>query len=610
MEENSNSPKFIKKPVDTPILDFSLREKISTNQPAFQESGLKAFYVANKPYFWAILAGVLIIGALAFLAFRKPAPASIKEANVSISVEAPQAVANGGEAVYKITLKNDDGQKLTKLQLELTYPEGMSYQSSSPKAENLSGTLFKVPDLISGQNATVFLKTKVSGNVNDEKKLSLKLHYSYNNLTSEFVKETSYTVRLLASNVALELEGPSTTNNAQLVIYTVKYKNNSEEDIKNARIKMIYGQGFRFATAQPAADLGQDTWTIGTLAKNASGSISIQGTFDAGVNSGESKTTTAQFLILGPDGQYFTQNSADFSTSITSLPLLVSQSLSQENPDNVINPGDFLTFHVRYQNNANTVASGVNIVVSLDSRAIDLTTLRAEGGQVNNNTILWNAATVPQLENLAPNESGELSFSIKVNNPAVKDSSKNLTVISNVKIKANEYDSYFPGAPFTLKISSPTTISRFLSFVAGSLPPKVGTQTTYKVRLTLTNSSNDFSNGVVTAFIPLGPGGLVGGSWTMAETNNVQYDSSTGKLTWNVGSLPANTGRFNQPRALEFQVKISPSASQAGQAPVLVKDIEFIAKDIFTGQNVQASAEDVTTSNIQGQDYGSGYVEN
>ena len=71
--------------------------------------------------------------------------------------------------VYKITIKNNDSQKLTKAELELVYPDGFTYINSVPNAENISGTKFKVPDLVSGQNATVMVKAKASGNVNDEK---------------------------------------------------------------------------------------------------------------------------------------------------------------------------------------------------------------------------------------------------------------------------------------------------------------------------------------------------------------------------------------------------------------------------------------------------------
>ena len=600
-----NNPGFVTKVVETPILDSDLRRQIGGNGAG----GIppKSFFKENKFYFLAIVLGVAIISILSYLAFKKPAVVAPKEANVDISVDVPETVASGGEAVYKITIKNNDSQKLTKAELELVYPDGFTYINSVPNAENISGTKFKVPDLVSGQNATVMVKAKASGNVNDEKRLDLKLHYSYANFTSEFVKDQISIVRLVASDVLVELSGPQTANNAEIIVYTAKYQNNSDQDVKNARIKITYPAGFAFAEANPAAGIGTDTWNIGTLAKGASGQIQIQGSFTS-VNPGEAKTATAEFIVLDSNGQAQTQNSSTFTTTISTSPLLVSQELEPAAPSGVVKPGANLVYRIRYQNNASTAATGVNIVVTLDSRVINLSSLRAEGGQVNNNTILWNASTIPNLESLAPNESGQLSFSLQLNNPAVKDSAKNLTVISNIKIKSNEYGAYFSGNALTLKVSSPSAIKANLSFVSGQLPPQVGRQSVYKIKLSLNNSTNDYADGVVTAFIPLGANALVPGSYTPSESANASYDSSTGKLVWDVGTLPANTGRFAQAKILEFQVKLNPSASQVNQSPTLVKSINFAAKDSYTGENISVSADDLTTNDVEGVGFGNGTV--
>lgn len=602
----SQNPQFVKKAVETPILDSDLRRQITVSDGESSEGGgFRAFYLANKYYFLAILVGVLIIGALAYFAFKKSPAVAPKDANINISVDVPQSVASGGEAVYKIMVQNNDSQKLISMRLELTYGSGETYENSSPKAENISGTLFTVPDLIPGQNAVVIVKAKVTGNVNDQKTLDIKLHYKYPGFSSEFIKNQSSTITLLASNVLIELDGPATTNNAQLVLYTIKYQNNSGADIPNTQIKMIYPEGFNFAQATPTPDLGSGTWNIGKLAAAGQGNIQIQGTFNSS-SPGESKTAEAEFLVLGSNGQYSVQNSSSFSTNISSLPLLVTQNLQQANSNNIINPGDTLNFTVHYQNNASTVATGVNIQVTLNSKAVDLSSVRTQGGQVNNNTISWNASGVPQLQSLLPSQSGDLSFSVKIYNPAVKDSSKNLLLASSIQIQSSEYTSAFPGGQLNLKISSPSAINAVLSYISGQLPPQVGKITVYKVRLALTNSSNDFSNGSLSAFIP---SGFVASSITGAESGNAQFDSSTNKLTWNVGTLPANIGRFSQPRVLEFQITLNPSSSQVNQSPTLIKTINFTANDLFTGQAVSISADDLTASDVAGQSgFGNGQV--
>lgn len=587
---------FVKKTVETPILDSDLRAHMNE----VHEPGFIGFYKANKFYFWAILFGLVIIGVLAFFAFRPGQAPAPKPANIEISTEVPPNIASGGEAVYAITVKNNDSQKLVGVELELAYPEGMNYEDSQPKANNLSGTVFPVPDLVPGQNATLFIKTRVNGNINDEKKLGIKLLYNFSNFNSQFSKESSVTIKLIASDVVMQIAGPDITNNAQLVQYVLSYQNNSNKDIQNARIKLHFPSGFTYAQADPKPDLGSDTWNIGQVAKNASSTIIIQGSYTS-AGPGEVKTISADFLILANDGSYFTQNTATINTSISSLPLLVTQELYADNGSGVINPGDNLRFNLNYQNNGTTAATGVNIRVDLDSKVLDLASIRAEGGVINNNSISWNAAGVSKLASLSPNQGGQLSFSVKVNNPAVKDSSKNLTVVSNIEIRSNEYSTPLPGNKLNLKVSSPSSMSSTLNFVSGALPPEVGQSTTYKVTLSLTNSTNDFSGGVLTAFIPLGSGAFDVASVNSAEAQSTQYDPSTGKLTWNFSGLPANTGRFSQPKSLSFNVTLNPSASQANQQVTLIKDINYTATDNFTQSQAKGSVKNITTADLSGE---------
>ncbi len=606
----SANPLFTQKKVETPLLDQPLRQRLDQSGASGTASsgGFKEFYRLNRFYFWAIGFGIVVIAILSFFALRKSPAVKVAEAKVSIDISAPDTVPSGADVIYKITVQNQDPKKLVGMTLEVTYPDGFSFVSSSPDPQNLSGTQFAVPDLISGQNATLFVKAKASGNLNDSKSMTATLHYKYSDFNSDFSKQQSFSVRLSASNVSLELSGPQTTNNAQLVVYTLTYKNNSENDIQSARITLTYPDGFQFASADPQPDISSNIWNIGTLPKGKDGTITLQGNF-TNSSPGQSKTIGAALSVLGGGGEYFDQASTSFVTAISSLPLLVSQQLAAGNATQAVRPGDTLTYSIKYQNNAQTAAHGVNIVASLDSKAVNLSSIRAEGAQVSNNTITWNASSVAALEILRPSESGTVNFSVQVNNPATKDSASNMTVVSHIKIKADEYDTYFPGQDLTLKIFSPFSFSTGLTYVSGAMPPRVGTDTVYKVSLILKNSTNDYSNTVVTAFIPLGAGGFDQGSTNSEEAGTVTYDPSTGKLTWNVGTLAAHAGQFAPPRSLSFNVRLNPSSAQVGQSPVLIKNIQLVATDSFTTEAIKGSTPDITTDNLNGQNgYGNGLV--
>lgn len=571
-----------------------------TPPPASFWHKVKEFLANNKWYVLAIALGLVIIGVLAYFAFRGGEQGPNGEANVKVTIDAPAEAPSGSQVIYKFKIDNQDPAKLTSMELELVYPDGFTYLSSTPNASNLSGSIFSIPDLSSGQNAVVIVKVNAQGSINAEKNLIAKLHYRYSNFNSEFIKTAEHKVRLLASDVVMELTGPDDTTNATPVTYKLQYKNESDHDIDNARIELKYPEGFTYADSNPKPTLGQNIWNVGTLKKNDTATIEFRGNFTT-ARPGQKATFDAAFMVLDDQGNYYAQANTSFTTTIASTPLLVTQEV-QGADNGIIDPGETLTFVIRYQNNSQVAATGVNVSASVDSKAIDLSTLRAEGGaEINNNTITWNAGSISNFENLNPNESGTLRYSVKVNNPAVRDSSTNITVDSTVKIKSNEFTAYLPGNPLSVKISSPSSLSGSVSVVSGPHPAQGGATTIYQVTLALRNTNNDFSDGLLTGFVASNLTGFDRSSITAAEASLVAYDPSTGKMTWKVGKLAAHNGDINPPRRLSFQVKVVPAGSQSGNDFMLFRSIKFSAKDAFTGQDINLDANDLNTSQVPQQ---------
>ena len=71
-------------------VDFTIQNSSAPSSNFAPEEGgrFKQFYRNNKWYVWAIVLGVVIIGALAYFAFHKQDAEPTKDANVEISVEA------------------------------------------------------------------------------------------------------------------------------------------------------------------------------------------------------------------------------------------------------------------------------------------------------------------------------------------------------------------------------------------------------------------------------------------------------------------------------------------------------------------------------------------
>ncbi len=580
--------------VSKPVSDFAItppQTPVGNEPPSSSKwEAVLEFFSNNKWYVLALVLGLVIIAVLGYFAFRTQTPEPTQQAKVNVLIDAPEMVPSGNEAIYKFTIVNEDPVKLVDMELELVYND-MTYVSSSPRANNLSGNSYLIPDLSTGQNAVVMVKVQVQGNINDQKTLVAKLKYKYINFNSQFVKEVSHTTRIVAADIILDVSGSEEVNNAQVAEYTINYRNNSDKEITNGRIQVTYPEGFSYGNAEPDTALGNNIWNINSLAPRGSGKIQFQGNFNTS-RPGDQKTFKVEFLVADERGDYYAQSASAFTTRISTQPLLIEQKL--QNSSNIVAPGDTLTYEIRFQNNAAVVATGVIIILELDSPAIDLTSIRSDTGLVRDNSITWNASGVPALERLNPSDSGTVRFTVRVNDPAVAGNAKNIEVKSAVKIRSNEFRDFLPGNALAIKVSSPSDMSGSSAHAGGSLPPRVGVPSTYTVYIELKNSSNDYSNGVVTALIPLGLN-FDTNSILARERSLVKFDSSTGRLTWDVGQLVAHAGKTQPVRMLSFNVGFTPSQAELNQAVQLLRDVRFNAKDSFTNQDISLEVDGIST---------------
>ncbi|MEZ4180006.1 MAG: hypothetical protein R3B41_00595 [Candidatus Doudnabacteria bacterium] len=557
---------------------------------------IKNFAAENKWYLVASIVGVIIIAVLAAIAFWPQKQEPTKEANVTIDIDAPSTVSAGGEVIYKVKITNQDSSRLVDMNLELVYDEGLAYISSTPKADNLSGSAFAVPDLATGQNAVVIVKTLAQGDVNDSKRLVARLHYSYDNFSSGFTLEQSHQVRLVASDVLIDLSGPEIASSGDTVSYKINYRNSSKKEIDQGRIEVVYPEGFEFVKGRPEPSLGKNIWNLGVLDPDETGEIEFTGTFKS-ANSGQNAEFIAEFLVLDNQGDFYTQSSHSFITVIQSRPLNIEQKLSGSSSGGVVDPGQSVTVELKYENNTDIANTGLQIIAEVDCGCVELSSLRSESGFVSDGTIRWDAAGVRALETVNAGSSGTLRYSFKLKNPATTTNETNLEIKLTAKVKSNENSTFIPGPENRIKVSSPVGVVGTAEHSAGALPPVVGQSSAFNLELSLSNSSNQMADGVLVAYVPTGVN-LDTATFSNNEKNFVSFDKSTGKITWNFGQLVAHAGGDKASRKLSMLVTITPTATQLGQDVELLKDIEFVATDDFTGASVLAKGQKLTTGNL------------
>jgi hypothetical protein len=226
---------------------------------------------------------------------------------------------------------------------------------------------------------------------------------------------------------------------------------------------------------------------------------------------------------------------------------------------------------------------------------VNLASVQAQNASIRNNVITWNGSQNSNFASLTPQASGNLALQFQLNNPATKDSTKNLQVGVNFQITSQEYPQGFQLQTPTQKIQTQLSLLASAAPSSGANPPMVGKTSTYVMTYTIHNASNDVTAGSFAVALPQ----AVGFDMTSVNADqaaNVKYNSSTHILTWTIANVPAYAGVFLAAPKLQFSETIEPSITDTGSNVDLSQNAMFSGTDSYTSQQITAGAQDLTTN--------------
>ena len=127
------------------------------------------------------------------------------------------------------------------------------------------------------------------------------------------------------------------------------------------------------------------------------------------------------------------------------------------------------------------------------------------------------------------------------------------------------------------------------------MAPKAGTETTYALVFTLTNTTNKISNARLTAALP--PYVRWIGIYS-PSSEKISFNQSDGTVSWNVDDIDPGVGLGGvPPRQAAIAIGFNAPTSQIGPGPVRLQDIVLTGTDA-SGSRVTRAAKDITTNII------------
>ena len=549
--------------------------------------------------------------------------------NIDISISGPPEIAGGETTKLQLVVTNRNTVPLELAELVITYPPGTrppgTVSDNSPLGScsggpegtsslNLSVQRICLGTIEPGGKRAGTVSAIFAGVQGTHANVKVELQYHIAGSNAIFVADSGYDVAFGSSSVTVAIDGNTETVSGQPVAFTIDIGSNATAPIKDMLAHVDYPFGFVFTSSEPAP-VGDSLWSVGDLSPGQHKTIAIRGTLtgEAGDNrvfhitTGTRASSTAA-AITTP----LSTNTYSLAISQPFLGLAISVN-KDTTGSSVVSPGDTVAISLSYQNNLPTVITDAIIVARLSGLTIDGSTVSTADGfyRSTDNTVLWDKTTTNGvLGSLAPGTKGTVSFTFKVpSSAALKNiSDPHLDISVNAAGKRLS-DTGVPQnlqsvVQQRLKLATDLELNAQALYYAnpfvssGPIPPTAGTETTYALVLTITNTTNALTSGHVTATLP--PYVRWIGSHA-PSTENLTFNQADGTFIWNVGDIAPGVGTNGiPPRQMAISIGFTPSTSQIGEQPVLVKNIVLSATDGATGIiETKKTTSDVTTNLAQ-----------
>jgi len=515
---------------------------------------------------------------------------------VTIEVQGPTTIAGGDTVPLSLTITNKNPVTLENATIEIDFPNGTrsadNVLTAYPRyVENLGS-------LASGASVTRSLKAVVFGGAGQAITLPVSLSYGTSGSNAIFVKKSSYTLSISSTPLSVTVDTTSETVSGQPLTFNLTVRSNATVPLNNVVLSSVLP--FGFSAVSSSIPLNNSSFLIGTLAPGATKQVRLTGTL-----TGQDKEQRVFHFTVGtantptdqtPAVMYMTQDA-----SVTIAAPFINAILAfngDSSPTVVASAGSRNNVSISYTNTLPTSITNAVVSISIAGSAVDYNSVETTSGfyRSSDHTVVFSRDTDPSLASLSPGASGIGAFSFSTLPPNALPAGPTLSF--TVSVSGTRVGQTNVPEQVTASITKSIKVATTIAFAASSLhtsgplgntgpiPPKSGQTTTYTIALNVRNFGSAVAGGTVILALP----NYVTYTGVTAGSGSFSYNDSSRTVSWSPGDLVQGSNAQGV-----FQVSITPSTSQKGNAPQLTGSASFSGFDRFAGVQVAASADPVTT---------------
>lgn len=574
----------------------------STDFKPFEEAELTFFQKNKKKITLFSIIAVSLLGiGLAIGFFYQLNQQRFSDKRVKLEITGPNQVRAGEEIIYTLTYSNDNLVALKNSKITVEVPNALIDSSLDILGQTKSEIRnYELSELAPNSKGEIKIKGRLIGELGSIHTMKASLNYTPTILTSSFDSKTEFATTISDSPIIIDIQAPLESVSGEIANYIITVNNKGDSDLNNLELKLEYPEDYAFVSASiPAKGNAKNIFNIPKLRSKGTYSVTVVG--NLGGTQKEIKVLKAQ-VGESKQGAFTLYAASQRATTLGSPYVDIVQTV---NP-NIVSAGDSLEYTVRFRNNTQVRIGQGSLRVQLDSKLLDLTKLNTKGADFDpsTNSIIWRANTVPQLKTFAPNEQGEVSFSVPVKKiiPIENFQDINYIIKTNATFESDEVpttlgvNKILQGNSSEVKLATKLIPKASIFYKSkdssiinsGPVPLKIAQATSFTVNWEIQNLTNDVSGVVFKATLPANV------TWTgqsLASNGNINYNEKTKEIVWNVDKVPSNTGLLRPLYRAVFQISITPTINQLDQEPRLLSKIDYTGKDDFTGRDLSGSLD-------------------
>ncbi|MBI4992534.1 MAG: hypothetical protein HZC26_00100 [Candidatus Magasanikbacteria bacterium] len=553
--------------------------------------------------FITLLVACVFLAAVAWLGFFVFQPSSgFKEKDVVLSVAGEEAITYGQEINYRIRYRNNQSASLSKVVLQVRYPEGFVFTDSSRASSNEKKDEWDLGALNKQDSGYIDIRGKLYGSLGGKQSLRAFLNYTPANFSSEFQAVAAFNTEIKETPLAMTVFGPTEASAGSEVEFKIELEKNIETDLPNL-----------FLAIEPAGGFNKTTSTLSSLPDDQyrwdlsgwqEGQILVRGKFNPAV--GE-ETAEMLFKLLGEKpGSNAVEPYVVYETKalVKMLKTDLSASLAINGAmDNLsVQPGENLNASLIIKNGGQSAIKNLRIKLVYETPSFDGKSLldwkkiddahdgAITGEQINDQTrrgaITWTDKQLSSLKQLDSGKEVLLDLKIPLKDAADLDLTKfvgyTITAMMEVRYQDGAEAKTISGNKINLTVNSDLRLTVSDTVVEDA--QGVRGQAMHSVSWVLNNTFHDLKNIELRADI-------YNIDWLpeaaqVVPAGKFEWDKGNTEVVWKIETMPTSVDVL----ALQFGLVLkNKNPSQTN----LTSKVKITAEDTVTGQQIILSGDEV-----------------